>query len=133
MILHRSLAVYLADAVPWVAFGETSAREALDRLIADNRQYVTRLSDLLLARRYAADWGEFPMEFTALHDVGLNYLVKQLIHYQRRDISQIERCAAELAGDAEGQALAQEILSTARRHLENFESLQKRPSPAAKA
>ena len=128
--LHRSLPMYLGFADPWVAYGNEEPRRVLDRMLADNQQYVARLTALLDARRYTIDFGEFPMDFTSLHDVSLEYLLKQLIEQQRRDLRVLETCLSRLTGDAEGRALVEEILASSRRHLHSLEGLTRQPAAA---
>ena len=42
-------------------------------------------------------FGEFPMAFTDTHDLSLDYLVSELIYYQKQDIAAIQDCVADLA------------------------------------
>jgi hypothetical protein len=128
--LHRSLPAYLSFADPWVAYGNEEPRRILTRMVADKEQFVARLTALLDARRHTIDFGEFPMDFTSLHDVSLEYLLNQLVEHQRRDVQTIEATLGQLAGDAEGRALVEEILASSRRHLHSLESLTRQPTAA---
>jgi hypothetical protein len=128
--LHRSLAAYLSFADPWVAYGNEEPQRILTRIVADKEQFVARLTALLDARRHTIDFGEFPMEFTSLHDVSLAYVVNQLIEHQRRDVQTIEACLGRLASDVEGRALVEEILASSRRHLQSLEGLTRQPAAA---
>ena len=128
--LHRSLAAYLSFADPWVAYNNEEPRRVVTRIVADKEQFVTRLTALLDSRRHTIDSGEFPMEFTSLHDVSLAYLVNQLIEHQRRDVQTIEAALGKLSSDAEGRTLVEEILASARRNLHSLESLTRQPATA---
>ncbi len=128
--LHRSLPAYLSFADPWVAYGNEEPRRVLTRMIADKQQFVARLTALLEERRHTIDVGEFPMEFTSLHDVSLEYMLGQLIEHQRRDVQTIEAGLGRLAGDAEARALVEEILASSRRHLHSLEGLDRQPAAA---
>lgn len=128
--LHRSLPVYLSDAVPWVAHGNEEAHRVLARIVEEKEEHVHRLTELLYARRYTIDRGEFPMDYTSLHDVSLDYLLKELIRGQRREVERIEACERRLAGDREARALAAEVLDAAQRHLRWLETLGS-PEPVA--
>lgn len=130
VILHRSLPMYLGHAAPWVAYGDEQAQQTLERLVADQKEYVGRLSALLVQRRQTIELGEFPMTFTDLHDLALEFLIKRLIAHQRRDVQAIEACVPRLAGDVEGQVLVEEILGNARGHLEMLEALDGQPAAA---
>lgn len=128
VLLNRSLPMYLSHAAPWVAYGHDEARHVLDRNVADHKERVRRLTELLNGRRHTIDPGEFPMDFTGLHDVALGYLVKQLIAYQKREIEFLESCARRLAGDAEGQALVEESADASRGQLESLQSIGRQPA-----
>jgi hypothetical protein len=130
VILHRSLPVYLSHAAPWVAHGNEEAHRVLARLVAEKEDHVHRLTELLDSRRHTIDRGEFPMDFTSLHDVSLDFLIKQLIGEQRQSVARIESCERRLAGDREGRSLAAEVLGAAQRHLRWLETLGS-PEPVA--
>ncbi len=70
------------------------------------------------------------MTFTDTHDLSLDYLVNELVDYQRQDIAAIEKCVADLNADGNGRALAEEVLGNARGHLESLKELLK-PAVAA--
>jgi hypothetical protein len=124
VILHRSLPVYLSHAAPWVAYGNEEAHRVLARIVAEKEDHVHRLTELLDARRYTIDRGEFPMDYTSLHDVSLDYLLNELIGGQRQEVQRIDDCERRLAGDREGRVLAAEVLDTAQRHLRWLETLE---------
>ena len=130
VILHRSLPVYLSHAVPWVAYGNEEAHRVLARIVTEKEAGVHRLTELLVARRYTINRGEFPMDYTSLHDVSLDFLIKHLIRDQRQEVQRIEYCERRLAGDREGRVLAAEVLDTAQRHLRWLETLGS-PEPVA--
>jgi hypothetical protein len=122
-IINRSFPTYLATAAPWTHPGDERATQVLHRIVADYEMYVRRLADLLLERRQLQGFGEYPMIFTDTHDLGLDYLVSELIFYQKQDIADLEQCIVQLKSDPTGKALAEEILGNARGHLESLEEL----------
>jgi hypothetical protein len=126
VILHRSLPAYLSHAAPWVAFGNDEMHRVLARIVAEKEDHVHHLTELLDARRHTIDRGEFPMDFTSLHDVSLDFLVKQLIRDERQEVARIEACERRLAGDREGRVLVAEVLATAQRHLRWLETMESR-------
>jgi hypothetical protein len=132
IILHRSLPMYLSHAAPWVAYGNDEAISTLDRIVADGKDGVRRLTELLNERRHTIELGEFPMDFTGLHDVAIDFLVKQLVSHQKHQVDFLESCAQRLAADYEGHSLVEEIANRSRRHLDSLQSLE-RQSLATKA
>ena len=127
LVVYRSLPMYLVDAIPWTHPSNERAQQALSGIVADERLYAQRIADLILRHRGRIETGDFPMEFTDLNLLSLDFLLTEMVRCQRRDIGLIERCVADLAGDAEARALAQEILGNARGHLETLQELLKRP------
>ena len=128
--LHRSLPLYLGFADPWVTFGNEEPRRVLSRVVADNQEGVDRLTALLDSRRYTIDFGEFPMNFTSLHDVSLDYLVTQLGEDQLREVQLFESSLERLTDDPEGREVVAEILTRSRRHLHSLEGLKRQPAKA---
>ena len=126
--VYHSLPMYLADVKTWVG-PDAEALKMLNQIVDDNRLYAQRIADALLDRHERVESGEYPMEFTGLHDCALEYLVGQLIVYQKRDIARMEECVSELREDPGARALAEEVLGAARAHLELLEEL--RPTAAA--
>ena len=124
LTLHqRSLPMFLTYAAPWTAKHDQKAIETLRFLVEDQKRLAGRIADYMLERRWRMDPGEFPLEFTGLHDVSLEYLWPKLIEAQRRDISVVQGCIAALASDPFARALAEEALGSARGHLESLEEV----------
>jgi len=125
-VLHqRSFAVYVADAGP-VNDG-TSADENIARVLRDlivsNREYSGRIYEAILDRHGEIDLGSYPMEFTDKNFLSLEYLVRELAEYQRRDVAEIERIMGAMDDDdSEAKELMQEALGAAKAHLEALEA-----------
>lgn len=119
-----SLPMYLASARPYTPLDLRDAGRALDAVIADHRRTIGILTEELLASGGELEAGEFPMEFTDLHDLSLGYLLKPLVDHQRRDLAAIEACVAESGNDP----LAQEALGAAKAHLETLQEAAGAPS-----
>lgn len=125
MIIYRSLPMYLADAVPWMHAGDEKAKHVLNHIVSDYRMYTGRITDLLLSRRRRFTFGEYPMVYTDTHDLSLDYLLSELVDYQKQDVVAIEKCVADLKTDAPARLLAEEVLGNARGHLESLEEVNK--------
>jgi hypothetical protein len=133
VILYRSLAMYLRGARPWTHRGDEAACGVLDDVAADQARTVEILTDLLLDRRAPIDLGEFPLEFTSVHDLSLDYLVARLIDDQRYTIDAIEQCAAATRAGSAERAVAEEALGAARAHLQSLEELAAASSDAVQS
>jgi hypothetical protein len=117
-VLCRSLPMYLEDARPWSARDDVAARTALGRLVADQKLFARRVADAILRRGGQPAPGPFPLEFSALNDVGLDYLLQRVRDQLRSDIDAVARAAAALASDPEARDLAEEVAGNLQGHLE---------------
>jgi hypothetical protein len=125
LVLHaRSLAMYLGYAPPAGIARLPEAKAVLDQMVADQKRTVDRLATLILESGGTIDQGEFPMSFTSLHDLSLDYLLKLLIERQERTIAACQRLADQLGMAPYAQAAAREIIGEAKGHLENLQELQ---------
>jgi hypothetical protein len=120
---HRSLAVYLHYAPPNRLARHPRAAATLAQMVADQTRTADKLATLVLDSSGLVDPGEFPMSFTGLHDLSLDYLVKLLIERQRKHIVACERLAAALNMAPYAQAAAREAVGEAKGHLDNLEEL----------
>jgi hypothetical protein len=114
--LCRSLPAYLADAKPWAQSGDERLHAAIERLVADQNRYAQRVGEAIIELGGRPDPGCFPKGFAAKNDLSLIFLRQEVIDRQEQDILAIERCAAELEGDAALHALAEEVLGNAKGH-----------------
>lgn len=117
---HRSLPTYLHFAPPWRLSMQPQVQEVLKHIAADHERTVDRLGPMILESGSAVDYGCFPMTFTGMHDLSVEYVVKTLIDRQKRLISALEKIADELALAPFAQAVAKEIVGEAKGHLDNL-------------
>jgi hypothetical protein len=122
-ILNRSLPMYLAGADPWRCPGDEEAANVLADIVADARHYSSQIAETILQERGRVDSGDYPMEFTELNMLSLDYLLTEMVRRQTRDIVAIERCIADLAGNLPFQVLTEEVLGNARGHFEALQEL----------
>jgi ferritin-like metal-binding protein YciE len=128
LIENRSLAMYMVDACPWSHAGDEQAAQVISHIVADQKVMAQRLADLIDARDGRVHNGSFPMQFTDLNMVSLEYLVGELARLLRQDIESIRTSVEKLAGDREAQELAEEILGSEQAHLEALEDLTPQPA-----
>jgi hypothetical protein len=121
--LYRSLPMYLEYAVPWTHHGDERAVATVLHIIEDQKALCRRIGDYILEHHGRIDSGDYPLAFTSLNDVALDYLIGRLIESQRQDIQVLENCVAQLEHDARSRSLAEEALGAARGHLESLEEL----------
>ena len=124
--LLRSLPVYLEQTHPWTRPGEEEACAALKAVAADQRASAARVAEAIRQRRGRLDTGRFPTEFTDLHDLSVDFLVRRVLEYHQRDLQAIRRSLQELEDDRELRALAEEILHQAMAHQQQLQALVKK-------
>lgn len=128
-IEYRSLPMYLTYAAPWKHEGDERAAEVMQHIVTDQQLMVSRIAEEVLARGGAPDSGDFSMEFTDMHDLSLDFLIKDVIQWQQGSILRLESIVAALEQDRAARELAQEVLGAERAHLEALQELNL-PSPA---
>jgi hypothetical protein len=125
LVLHmRSLPMYLSYAPPYQLYNHPKAKGVLDQIVEDQRGTIDRLATIILDSGGTVDYGEFPMSFTSLHDLSLNYLVKLLIERQEKFIAACERLADALNMAPYAQAATREAVGEAKGHFDNLRELQ---------
>ena len=122
---ERSLPMYLSYAPPADLQADAHAPAVLAQIVEDQRRTIDRLATLVLDGGGQVDYGEFPMSFTALHDLSLKYLLTLLIGRQKKMIAVCEKLADQLNMAPFAQAAAREAVGEAKGHLENLQELQK--------
>lgn len=127
VVLSRSLPMYLVDAVPWTHRGSERTEETLSAICEDREQMIERIGALILDEDGTVAAGEFPMSFTGLHDLSIDYLLSMVVTEQKKIIAEIESCADELRLSPTLQAVAQEALGLAKGQLESLEELASEP------
>lgn len=116
----RSLTVYLQYAPPWLEKGHEEVTTVLEQIVRDQEATVDRIGTMIQSAGEDVDPGKFPISFTGLHDLSIEYLVTLMIEGQREIISISEQAVSELAADAMAQAVAQESLGAAKAHLDSL-------------
>ena len=130
-ILCRSLPRYLEHARPWSGGDDSPSRAALARLIDDLRRFAARVAEAIVQHGGQPDPGPFPTRFAALNDVGLEYLLHQVVEGLRDDTEIVAHCAAELTIVPPLRALAEEVQGNLQGHIEVLEEIAKGKRPAS--
>lgn len=114
-LLGPSLALFIDDSGIWSRPGPEELKLALADLCTDLRSLYDRAGILLDARGNPGPQVEYPIRFTAYHDINLSYLVPQLLEETRDQV----RHVGEL-GDAPGEVgdLLREAAMTLQSHID---------------
>jgi len=117
-VLCRSLPMYLAEAKPFGRRRDQPLQEALASLVADQHALAGRVSRAISERGGRPEPGRFPIEFTGMNDVAIDFLLPELVRRQGHDVEAIQRCVADLVEVPDVRSLAEETLRSAKGHLD---------------
>jgi hypothetical protein len=122
-IVLRSFPQYLRWARPYVPPRHKHAVETLEKIVTEQDALAERITDAIVDLGGLPDAGEFPMEFTDTHDLGIDYLIREAIGYGGQDMVDLEAIAATPDLSPPADSLVAEALTTAKRHLAALEEL----------
>jgi hypothetical protein len=118
-----SLLQYVRDAFPWVGAGEGPLLAQVRQVMNEDLQAVGELTRFLDRKKIMPGYfGSYPMAFTSINFVSLDYVLPLLAEAQRREVAGLER---DLAGvtDPEAREQVQKLLDLKRRHLATLEGV----------
>lgn len=119
----RSVLIYVAEAYPWTTSTETKSLTALQQLIADEREAVACLGRFLVRQRIPLPYlPSFPMHFTTINFLALDFILPRLIEHERHSIVDLERDLAALKDPAARTEL-EKLLSVKRRNVGQLEEM----------
>jgi hypothetical protein len=119
----RSFPQYLRWARPHVPRGRGQELEAIDAVALDQDVMAERISRMIIDADALPRTGEFPMEFTDLHDLDIDYVIAAAERYQAEDVAAIEQLVERLRTAPAARALAEESLGMAKGHLDILREL----------
>jgi hypothetical protein len=122
-IQSRSLPQYLRYSRPHVPPGRGEVLETLEAVAADQDVMTDRISRMVIDADALPQTGEFPMEFTDLHDLHIDYLVNAAVRYQEEDLAEIQKHVDRLQAAPAAKSLAEECLGLAKGHLDTLRDL----------
>ena len=125
LALHtRSLPTYLLSAKPWVSNeAAQAALTVLEQIAADQGLVAGRIVAVIRDEHGTPASSEFPINFTDMHDLSMDYIMAEVQARQEREIEFIEWAVENLAGAAAPGAIAEEALGAAKAHLDSLREL----------
>ena len=108
----RSLTQYLAESGLWERRDDRAARELVHLIMADERRWAGKLSELIEERRGVPRLGSYPVEFTNmnLHFVGLDFTLGKLAEFLERETAAIRADVAAAGDDSSVRSLLELML-----------------------
>jgi hypothetical protein len=123
----KSFIQYLRWSKPHVPPGHEEDLETLASVAADQDALAERISRLVIDAGALPRSGEFPMEFTDLHDLDIDFLVAAATQYQEDDLKSVQQIVDSLAGAPAARAIAEEALGMSKGHLDLLRELRHVP------
>lgn len=130
ILAHRSLLQYTTECFPWADTDDAAEQAAVTEMARAEEEVVARIADWLDRQGAVVDWGTYP-DWTSLHFVSLEYLLKKLIADEEQLVAAIDRTLPALKSDPEASALAQDLSNLERHNLSRLRELasaRKRPA-----
>jgi len=124
----KSFPQYLRWSRPHVPPGRGEELAALEAVAMDQDVMGDRISRMIVDGDALPRTGEFPMEFTDLHDLDIDYLLRLTVRYQQQDVKAIQELVDRLQTAPAARSIAEESLGMAKGHLDTLRELTK---PAA--
>lgn len=110
--LHRSLAQYVLDAWLWSTSDDGKLKGAILSLVERQREDVGKIADLLIKRRHPINFGNYPVEWTRVNYLAIEYLYSYLCDQQHLLVQQFEQAISKLNEDQDARVLVQEVLQS---------------------
>lgn len=129
-IVAKSFPQYLRYSRPYIPPGRENVMETLEGIANDQDVLADRISQMITDVGAPLRTGEFPMEYTDTHDLGIDYQIAAAVEYQQQDIDSIRQIVDGLGDFPAAKALAEETLGMAKGHLESLEELTAQPAGA---
>lgn len=114
---------YLQFSRPYIPPGRSDFVDTLDAIAEDQVVLGDRITQMLIDADASIRTGDFPMEFTDMHDLGIEFLVNAAIAYQEQDVDTSEDIVEKLQASPAAKSLAEEALGMAKGHLESLREL----------
>jgi len=118
--LHRSLVQYVLDAWLWSTPEAVPLKGALLTLLERQREDVGLLANLLTQRRHAIDFGTYPMEFTRVNYLAVEFLFSKLCDHQHSLVKSFEQAVGNLDDDPQGKEIVQVIAKSQKKGLDQL-------------
>jgi len=123
-LLRRSFPQYLRYSRPYVPPGASGGMETFESIAADQEALADRVSRMVYDGGALPNTGEFPIEFTDMHDLAIDFLIKASVFYQEQDVQSISQLVDALQTAPAAKSIAEEALGLAKGHLDSLRELQ---------
>ncbi len=127
----RSLLQYVSESYPWTTAKNNQALPVLFGMVEEEQRGTAAIVGLLLKNRLRPPYlGAYPMSFTTINYMSLDFLVPYLVDFERRRCAELGKDLAVIT-DEEARELVKSLLAMKERHLAALLNLPGKEKPAA--
>lgn len=127
----RSLLQYVSESFPWTTSKNLHALPVIFDMVKEEQEGTAAIVRLLLKNRLRPPYlGAYPMSFTTINYMSLDFLLPYLIDFEKHRIAELEKDIPVVADD-EARDLLKSLLEMKRRHLLTLVNLTVVDRPAA--
>jgi hypothetical protein len=121
--LSCSLLQFVGEVSPWSPANAGAARDAVARLITQQKHHTEQLIDLLTERRWPIEFGLYPAEFTDLHFMSLKAMLPRIIVNQNAIIAELDEAAHTCIDDVDAIGILMTVLAGERQIIAELKTL----------
>jgi hypothetical protein len=127
----RSLLQYISESFPWTTAKNHQALPVLFDMVKEEQEGTAAIVRLLLKNRLRPPYlGAYPMSFTTINYMALDFLLPYLVDFERRRCAELGKDLAVLS-DEDARELVKSLLDMKERHLAGLINLLGKEKPAA--
>ena len=127
----RSLLQYVSESFPWTTPKNLHVLPVLVDMAKEEQEGAAAIVSMLLKNRVRPPYlGAYPMSFTTINYMSLDFLVPQLIDFENRRIAELNKDLTIVQGE-DAQHLLMALLEIKERHLLTLTNLLETAKPAA--
>jgi hypothetical protein len=124
----RSLLQYVGESFPWTTAKNHHALPTLLSIVEEEQKGTAAVVQMLIKNRMRPPYlGAYPMSFTTINYMSLDYLLPLLIDFEKRRIAELEKSHV-LVVEEEPKQLLQSLVEMKNRHLAALVELKINPN-----
>lgn len=126
-----SLPMYMLDSGSWASNApkESELLQAMNNIVVGHKNLSQKIASTIMDLGGVVNTPTFPMEFTDMNFLSLDYMAREALALQIRDLAEIEKIVWDVSSNADAKIVAQEALGEAKAHLELLDGiLSKQPA-----
>jgi len=120
-----SLPMYMLDAGSWAGTGSKDGEllQAMNNIVVGHKNLSQKIATTIMDLGGVVNSPTFPMEFTDMNFLSLDFMAREALSLQIREIAEIEKIVWNVSANADAKAVAQEALGEAKAHLELLDGI----------